>query len=99
MDVRPTPLDQIRELDLVSYLASLGYQPEYVRRDNDYWYLSPLRNEGKASFKVNRELNRWYDHGLSEGGNLIDFGLAYFHCSVRELMDKINVDPSFQQQG
>jgi hypothetical protein len=90
-------IDVVRELDLVDYLASLGHQPEYVKRGRDFWYLSPLRSEGEASFKVNRELNRWYDHGLGKGGNLIDFGLAYFNCTVRELIDKIRPDFSFQQ--
>ncbi|MDT3402275.1 toprim domain-containing protein [Mucilaginibacter terrae] len=90
-------IEELRNLDLVDYLASLGHQPEYVKKDRDFWYLSPLRLEGEASFKVNREINRWYDHGLGKGGNLIDFGLAYFGCNVRELMDKFRPGFSFQQ--
>jgi hypothetical protein len=90
-------LDEIRELDLVDYLASLGHQPEYTKKGFDHWYLSPFRLEGEASFKVNRNMNRWYDHGLGKGGNLIDFGLAYFGCTVRELMDKFRPGFSFQQ--
>jgi len=92
-------IDQIRELDLVDYLASLGHQPEHIRKGIDYWYLSPLRLEGEASFKVNRGINRWYDHGLGKGGNLIDFGLAYFGCTMRELMDKFTPGFSFQQHS
>jgi hypothetical protein len=90
-------IEQIRELDLVDFLASLGHQPEHIKKDIDYWYLSPLRSEADASFKVNRELNLWYDHGLGKGGNLIDFGLAYFGCTVRELMDKFTPGFSFHQ--
>lgn len=89
--------DEVRALDLVDYLASLGHQPEYVKRDRDFWYLSPLRLEGEASFKVNRELNCWYDHGLGQGGNLIDFGLAYFKCSIPELMDRFKEGFTFNQ--
>jgi hypothetical protein len=92
-------IDEVRELDLVDYLASLGYQPEYIKKDRDYWYLSPFRLEGEASFKVNRDINRWYDHGLGKGGNLIDFGLAYFGCTVRELMDKFRPGFSFLQHA
>lgn len=33
-----------RQIDLVDYLASLGHQPQKVR-NQDYWYLSPLREE------------------------------------------------------
>jgi hypothetical protein len=90
-------LEEIRNLDMVDYLATLGHQPEHIKRDVDYWYLSPLRVEGEASFKVNRNLNRWYDHGLGKGGNLIDFGLLYFNCTVREFMEKFGPDSSAQQ--
>lgn len=90
-------LDQIRQLDLVEYLATLGYQPEAIKKGYDYWYLSPLRDEGEASFKVNRELNCWYDHGLGKGGNLIDFGLAYFRCTLGEFREKFAPGSAFQQ--
>ncbi len=56
-------------MDMVEYLQKLGYQPQKIR-NNDYWYLSPLRDEKTASFKVNRKLNAWYDFGLGQGGNI-----------------------------
>lgn len=55
--------EQAKHIDLVDYLATLGHHPEKIR-NNDYWYLSPLREEKTASFKVNRKLNVWYDHGV-----------------------------------
>ena len=79
---------QANQLDLVEYLEGLGHQPHNVR-GNDYWYLSPLRQERTASFKVNRKLNAWYDHGLGKGGTLVDFGLLYHKCTVKELMAKL----------
>lgn len=82
-------LEEIRDFDLVNYLASLGHQPERIKKEGtDYWYLSPLRTEGEASFKVNRQKNRWFDFGLGKGGSLIDFGLLYFDCNVREFIDR-----------
>jgi DNA primase len=89
--------EQLREIDMVEFLAALGYQPEYIKRDTDYWYLSPLRNEGKASFKINRQMNRWYDHGMGKGGNLIDFGILYFKCSIKELLERFDSDLSHFQ--
>ncbi len=89
--------DEIRQLDTVSFLFSLGYEPSRIR-GNDYWYLSPLRTENTASFKVNRYLNRWYDHGIGQGGNLVDFCLLYYQCSVSELLAKYGTDFSFHQQ-
>jgi hypothetical protein len=39
-----------KRLDLVDYLASLGYQPQKVRNP-DYLYLSPLREEKHPPLK------------------------------------------------
>lgn len=89
-------LDEIKAIDIISYLATLGYQPSKVRH-NDYWYLSPLRNEKIPSFKVNKAINRWYDHGLGKGGNLIDFAVLYYSCTVGELVGSITSDASFQK--
>ncbi len=78
-------------IDLVDYLSNLGYRPQKIK-NNDYWYLSPLRNEKTASFKVNRKLNVWFDFGEGNGGDQVDFGVQYFKCSVSELLIKISQD-------
>ena len=57
---------EVKEVDLVMYLAKLGHHFVKVTR-NDYWYFSPLRNEKTPSFKVNRKMNRWFDHGSACG--------------------------------
>jgi hypothetical protein len=77
-----------RQIDLVDYLESLGHHAQKIR-GNDYWYLSPLRSERTASFKVNRKLNLWYDHGLGKGGSIIDFGMRYFNCSVKDFLEHL----------
>ncbi|MES1226163.1 MAG: CHC2 zinc finger domain-containing protein, partial [Bacteroidota bacterium] len=88
--------DHARQLDLVAYLASIGHHPSKTK-DCNYWYLSPLRNERTASFKVDGKLNVWYDHGLGKGGNLVDFGILYHQCTVAEFLKKLN-ETSFLQQ-
>ncbi len=57
--------DEANQIDLVDYLSSLGNEPAKIR-GNDYWYLSPLRQEKEASFKVNKNKNVWYDHGIAK---------------------------------
>ena len=76
--------------DLVDYLSSLGYQPTKIR-NNDYWYLSPLRDESEPSFKVNRAKNVWFDHGSGLGGKAIDFVMNYFKCPITEALNKISL--------
>jgi hypothetical protein len=61
-----------------------------MHRGNDYWYLSPLRDERTPSFKIDRKINCWYDHGMGKGGNLVDFGMAYFNCSSTEFLQRLN---------
>jgi hypothetical protein len=86
--------EEARQTDMIDYQSKLGYEPVKVG-NSDYWYLSPLREEKTASFKVNRKLNRWYDHGLGKGGNIIDFGIAYHQCTIVELLQKFATDFSF----
>jgi hypothetical protein len=80
---------EVNQTDLVDYLHLLGHQPTKIR-NNDYWYLSPLRAEKEPSFKVNKSKNVWYDHGLGKGGALLNFATEYFHCGVREALEKIS---------
>jgi len=84
------------QIDIVSYLTECGYEPVKVRGVN-YWYRSPLRNENTASFKVNRQLNRWYDHGIGKGGKLVDLGIALFDCGVAEFLGKLTASVSFHK--
>ena len=78
--------EEINSLDLVDFLAAIGHHPKKISRQN-YWYFSPMRNENTASFKVNRQINRWYDFGTGQGSTLVDFGIAYYRCTIRELLE------------
>jgi hypothetical protein len=89
-------IEEARQTDIVEYLSKLGYEPSKIRRD-DYWYLSPLREEKTPSFKVNKKLNRWYDHGLGRGGNVIDFAILYNNCAVGEFLHQLSSGFSFQK--
>lgn len=91
MDQSSIKCQEAKELDLVTFLEQLGYHPASIHQI-DYWYLSPLRTEKNPSFKVNRKINRWYDHGIGRGGTLVDFGMEYYHCSLREFLDRLTRD-------
>jgi len=82
--------DDAKQIDMVDYLAFLNHSPQKVH-NGDYWYLSPLREERTASFKVNREKQIWFDHGLGKGGDLVDFGTLYHNCSISELLARLSV--------
>jgi hypothetical protein len=42
-------IQKAKAMDMVDYLSRLGYKPAKVR-NNDYWYISPLRDEKNAFF-------------------------------------------------
>ena len=79
---------QANGLNLVNWLSMQGYEP-YKIKGNNYWYLSPLRQEKEASFKVNNHLNIWYDHGLGMGGRLVDLAMEIYQCNTSEALQKI----------
>lgn len=82
---------EAKQIDIVDFLSGLGFKPAKIR-GNNYWFLSPLRDEKTPSFKVDRKINCWYDHGLGKGGKIIDFGMLYFNCSAVEFIKNLNGD-------
>lgn len=62
---------EANNISIIGYLASQGISPTEVQ-NNHVWYCSPFRNETRPSFKVNRNLNQWFDFGTGENGTLID---------------------------
>ena len=66
-----------KSIPLAAYLSGLGFLP-VKRRGTDLWYLSPLRKETRASFKVNTRLNTWYDFGIGRGGNIISLAAEIY---------------------
>lgn len=63
---------------ITDFLQEHGHLPTMVR-GNNWWYLSPLRDEHTASFKVDVNKNVWYDFGLGKGGNLRTLVKLLFH--------------------
>jgi hypothetical protein len=89
-------IEEIKEIDIVDYLSRLGHHPTKIR-NADHWCLSPLRNEKTASFKVNRKIDRWYDHELGKSSNIINFGTLYDRCTMADFLQNIDTNLSFHQ--
>jgi hypothetical protein len=81
--------NQARQIQIIDYLAQCGFHPQYVKGVN-HWYISPIREENEASFKVNTKLNAWYDHGIGVGGNFIDLGIRLHRCDIAELLARLS---------
>ncbi|MEJ7692290.1 toprim domain-containing protein [Daejeonella sp.] len=83
-------IQQINEgIQITEFLEKLGIRPIH-QKGEDAWYISPIREQEQSpSFKVNSAINRWYDHGIGEGGKLIDLALRLYRTS--ELSDAIQM--------
>jgi hypothetical protein len=91
---------QAKEISIEKVLQNLGCEPT-KSNENESWYLSPFRIEKTASFKLNRKINRWFDHGEQKGGNVIDFVIEKFGFNVTEALsylEKFDSFFSFQKQ-
>ena len=82
-------IKEIKQIKLQDFLAAMGCKPVKQYGVN-LMYLSPLRTEKHASFKVNTEINQWYDFGIGRGGNIITLAeLLYNSSDVSYLIHQI----------
>lgn len=92
---------QAKQISLILILRKIGAVTKKITY-REVWYLSPFRDEDKASFKYDIEKNLWYDHGSGKGGNVLDFVMSYYRCDLREalsLLRKESYSFSFHQQN
>lgn len=62
---------QAREISLELILKDLGFEPA-KKNGNDIFYFVREGDKNTPSFKINTQLNKWYDFGVGTGGNTID---------------------------
>lgn len=86
--------ERARNISVMEILARLGHFP-IKESGKEAWFLSILRSETQASFKVSKELNRWYDHAAGFGGNVIDLIQKIHNCSVKEALEFLTNDISY----
>ena len=88
MNPEKSRCDITREIPIIEFLGKCGLTPA---------------KENHSSFKVFKILNRWFDHGVGAGGNVIDLVIRLNNnCSVKEALAILNgMIPSFsfQQQN
>ena len=78
-------IEKAKQIPLELVLQKMNYIPSKTI-GFDVWYSSPLHEEKTPSFKINTKINRWYDHGLQKGGNIIDFIAIKFNYTIPEVL-------------
>jgi len=77
-----------KTIPIVDYLSREGFQPAKQRMNGkELWYSSPLRpGDSTPSFKVDTELNVWFDHGMAEGGNILDLVCLLQNVTIKRAL-------------
>jgi hypothetical protein len=81
-------MNTIKDINIKQYLNKKGINP---KKDFQYYgmYCSPFREDVNASFKVDYQLNIWYDFGTGDGGSIIDLVMKMENCSFHEAANKL----------
>ena len=86
-------LSAIKRYSIVEYLERKGIKP--VRKTPTYaMYRSPLREETRPSFKVDREKNLWIDYAEGRGGSIIDLCMRLEGCTLSEAICRLGQNAS-----
>ena len=89
-------IQDIKLIPIRDYLAHRGVHPNHENSRYGF-YLSPLRGEQDASFKVDYTQNVWYDFGVDRGGSIIDLVMEVEKCIFQQAVEQLqssNLVPS-----
>ena len=78
-------IEKAKQIPIELVLQKMNYTPSKTN-GFDVWFSSPLHDEKTPSFKINTKINRWYDHSLQKGGNIIDFIAIKFNYTIPEVL-------------
>lgn len=75
-------------IDLVDFFSQYT---ELEQKGREWWGLTPFQDENTPSFSVDPENHIYYCFSTGNGGTVLDFIMAYHHCSFREAVEKLKV--------
>lgn len=81
-------MNNTKNISIKLLLAERGILPKQERPGYGM-YLSPYRDERTPSFKVDYNMNVWFDHGTGEGGSIIDLVMKLENCDFRNAIEKL----------
>jgi len=81
-------MNNVKNISIKRFLAERGIAPKQERGGYGM-YLSPLREDHNASFKVDYRKNLWHDFGTGEGGTIIDLVMKMENCTFQEAASRL----------
>lgn len=74
----------IEQIDIVEYISQYV---ELEERNDEFWGLSPFKDERTPSFSVRREPAVFYDYSSGIGGNVFTFVRHYHRLNAEDAID------------
>lgn len=74
----------IESVDILDYISQYT---EFTEKNEEYWALSPFKDENTPSFSVRKETNSFYDFSSGIGGNVLTFIRYYHKCGYAEAIE------------
>lgn len=81
-------MNNAKNISIKLLLAERGILPKQERPGYGM-YFSPYRDERTPSFKVDYNMNVWFDHGTGEGGSIIDLVMKLENCDFGDAIEKL----------
>lgn len=76
----------VDSIDIVEYISQFV---ELEQRGEEFWGLSPFKDEKTPSFSVRPHPPCFYDYSSGIGGNVFTFTRYYYDCSTTEAVKKL----------
>lgn len=82
-------LSDLEKPDIVSILENENIKIK--KSGNRFIAPSPFREEKHPSFFIYPDTQRWYDFGMSRGGDVIDFVMLYKNLSFKDSLSYLGI--------
>ena len=82
-------IEQANAISIVKILETINLKPTRTN-EREAWYLSPLRDEKTASFKVHLKRNLWYDFGIGIGGDTVKFICSFLESRSDRILYRMH---------
>lgn len=76
--------DLLESIDILEYISQYC---EFEEKNDEYWALSPFKDEKTPSFSVRKDPPVFFDYSSGIGGNLFTFVRYYHNCGAKEAVE------------
>ena len=76
--------DLLESIDILEYISQYC---EFEEKNDEYWALSPFKDEKTPSFSVRKNPPVFFDYSSGIGGNLFTFVRYYHNCGAKEAIE------------